>query len=404
MAEIVDQENTTGGVGIGFGDSGAGRDYMAQGFVPLLDNITAVEFDMNGTNGDLHIWIDDGDSNSEPQGTVAVGIGGSTKIANADLSTSSKKHTLDSSVSLTPGANYVVVFAPWEISPSDAWAENYNDYESSTANPYANGRRNHGNTAYTTWSAPDSGNADIVFKTYGNWDGPIVEDTFDSGDTTGVSSVTLSVTVPSGSDLGLIITTKCRDGTDADRNITSVVFNTSENASQMVENNVDAKDLTVEQWFLANPTVTTANVVVTFAGTVDVADVSVLVVSNVGQTGQPDDTGVADGTGNTPSASVTTTVDDCLVVGVLYTKDNVTPGVNAGTAKVDAHTVNSGGDGAASSYAYKGTAGSQSMGYTNNSASEQYVVAAVAYAPPAGAATGIRSQRQLIGHGQGTRD
>lgn len=173
MAEIVDQENTSGAVGIGWGDVGSGRDYLAQGFIPTLDNITAISFWINsksgtGTQGYL-LWIDNANANSEPTGTVFVGIGGVTEITNAELTTGSLvKYTLATPVTgLTPGNRYCFVLAPYNTT-TNAYSADYQDFTSSVSNPYANGRRTHGDTAYTTWSAPDSGNADLQFRVYGN--------------------------------------------------------------------------------------------------------------------------------------------------------------------------------------------------------------------------------------------
>ena len=165
--ERKDQENTTGGTSIGFGDTGSGRDYMVQGFIPTLTTITAIEFDMNavGTE-DLKIWIDTADANSSPDNGVD-GIGGSTQIANADLSTSLKKFTLTTPITnLIVGNQYCIGAAPWDIG-TDAWASDYRDWNSAVSNPYANGRREHLDASYANPTAPDSGNADIVFATYG---------------------------------------------------------------------------------------------------------------------------------------------------------------------------------------------------------------------------------------------
>lgn len=165
-AESEDQSNTTAGVGIGFGDTSNGRDYTCQGFIPTLDNITAVSIALNsvGTQG-LYIWIDTADSNSFPDNGVG-GIGGGTKIANGSLSTGLTKYTLDSSVNLTPSSQYVVCAAPWNIG-SDIWASDYRDWDSSTANPYSSGKVTNLDGSYANPTNPDSGNADRHFKTWG---------------------------------------------------------------------------------------------------------------------------------------------------------------------------------------------------------------------------------------------
>lgn len=173
MADILDQSNYTGATGIGFGDTGNGRDYLSQGFIPTLNNITAVSFriadkDGSGSIG-YKVWIDTCDTNSKPAGSVGTGIGGATEITNAALVTGAlTKYTLTTPVTgLIPGNRYCFVIAPWNTS-THVFAASYHDVMSSTANPYASGKRNHGDTAYTTWSTPDSGNDDILFETYGN--------------------------------------------------------------------------------------------------------------------------------------------------------------------------------------------------------------------------------------------
>lgn len=172
MAEIVDQENTSGTTGIGFGDYGNGRDYLIQGFIPTLNNVTAVSFYITSKpvsgNVGYAVWIDNADTNSNPTGSVATGIGGFTEITNANLTANAlTKYTLASSVNLTIGNRYCICVAPWNTS-THSWEAAYVDWRSSTSNPYANGRRVHGNTAYNSFGAPDSGNADIQFRTYGN--------------------------------------------------------------------------------------------------------------------------------------------------------------------------------------------------------------------------------------------
>lgn len=179
FADAIDTgaTNHTGAIAIGFGDTANGRDYMCQGFVmSQYTTITAVGFDINGKNGDTNlgrkVWIDNSDTNSVPTGSVGVGIGGGTEITNAQLVTGSlTKYTLTTSVSVTIGNKYVLCMAPWNTT-THVWASDYQDIVSSTANPYApanftGAKRQHGDAAYTTWSAPDAGNDDILFDIYG---------------------------------------------------------------------------------------------------------------------------------------------------------------------------------------------------------------------------------------------
>ena len=175
LADAIDSgaNNHTGATAIGFGDTLNGRDYMCQGFIMSQYNqITSVGFNINGKNADTNIgrkvWIDTtADLNSVPLGAVAVGIGGGTEITNATLVTGVlTKYVLTSSVNVTIGNKYVLCMAPWNTT-THVWTSDYQDIITSTANPYANGRRTHGDAAYTTWAAPDAGNDDILFDIYG---------------------------------------------------------------------------------------------------------------------------------------------------------------------------------------------------------------------------------------------
>lgn len=166
----LDQSNYSGAIGVGFGDLGAGRDYMGMGFIPTYNSVVAVSFWLNSKDADTAIgykvWIDAADASFFPTGAVGVGIGGATEITNAQLTTGSLVlYNLASQVSLTPGNRYIVMFAPWNTT-THAWAASYNDWTTSVSNPYANGRRIHGDTAFTTFDAPDSGNADLQFETW----------------------------------------------------------------------------------------------------------------------------------------------------------------------------------------------------------------------------------------------
>lgn len=177
--EVTDQENTSGSTAIGFGDTGNGRDYAAQGFIPTKNTITAISFWVNSKSGTstqgIKVWIDNADSNFYPTGSAGVGIGGQTEILNANITTGSLvKYTLSSTVSVTPGNRYVLCIAPWNTT-THAWSQYYADFTSSISNPYANGRRVHGDGAFTNWSAPDSGNADFQFRVYGYDKTPLLD-------------------------------------------------------------------------------------------------------------------------------------------------------------------------------------------------------------------------------------
>ena len=177
-ADEITTMNQSAPFGIGFGDTGANRDYMCQGFVPKLPTITAVAFNLQsvGTQGYL-MWLDtataantSSPSNGGLDG-VGTGIGGVREIPNAELSTSMKKYPLGHPVKVTPENYYVVCFAPWNTS-THVWATDYRDWDAHNTNPYpSKGRRVHLGEGFNEISAPDSGNGDIQFEIYGQPDG-----------------------------------------------------------------------------------------------------------------------------------------------------------------------------------------------------------------------------------------
>lgn len=162
MAEIVDQEYTAGTIGVGWGDSV--REACAQGFIPSLASLTAISFELNSTGStDVTVYVDTADSNSFPSNTYKSGALYSWTIANANLSTGLTKYSLPVEQTLTISSQYCFYLIP---TSGGTYSSDYRDLKSSTANPYASGKRAHYNP--TTWSNPDSGNADINFRTYGN--------------------------------------------------------------------------------------------------------------------------------------------------------------------------------------------------------------------------------------------
>lgn len=168
--ELLDQRNYIGTTGIGFGDTGNGRDYMCQGFIPTGNTVTSVSFQINSKDGSSDVgylvWIDNVDSSSNPLGTVNVGIGGATEITNAQLIVGNMgKYVLSAPVTVVPGQRYGIVVVPWNTT-THAKVSSYNDWQSSTANPYASGRRVHLDGSFANPSAPDAGNDDILFETY----------------------------------------------------------------------------------------------------------------------------------------------------------------------------------------------------------------------------------------------
>lgn len=163
--EIVDAANTTGGVGIGFGQT-PNPQARGQGFKTTGSLITAVAFKLNsvGSKGMLVVF-DNADSNSKPTGVYKTGIY-SFEITNGNLATSLKKFALPVALPVTPGNQYVFYLVPWDTS-THAYADDYRDWDSNVGNPYANGKQSYYDTSSGgSWNNNDSGNADSVFRIY----------------------------------------------------------------------------------------------------------------------------------------------------------------------------------------------------------------------------------------------
>jgi len=237
-----------------------------------------------------------------------------------------------------------------------------------------------------------------------------VDATSNSGVKAGVSSFTFNHTVASGSDRLISIQIMQRDGSLADIGATAVSFNSVAATKAIArEGAFHAGNFGSEIWLLPAPDVGTFSVSVTLPGTSDHAYATALSVFGALQSTTPDVTG--SGLTNTfdvddPSVAVTTTVDDCLVIdAVMDVTDlgNLTVGADQTTISSQGGT-NGGGDTAASSYEQAGVAGSQTMSWTTPGAGagmDAWVSAVCAIQPSVSA--GIRSLRQVVGHGQGTR-
>lgn len=173
MAEIICAENSNGGIGVGFGDTGNSRDYMAQSFIlgEGVRTITAVTFQVNGKDGNTNygwrVWIAEADTtNRYPVGTPGVGVGPATLITNAQIVTSTyTKYTLNPVTGLNPGSRYCICFEPYDTTNLTHVAV-YQDFDSSNVNPYSFGRRVHSGD-FSSWNQPDSGNLDMKFRIWG---------------------------------------------------------------------------------------------------------------------------------------------------------------------------------------------------------------------------------------------
>lgn len=231
--------------------------------------------------------------------------------------------------------------------------------------------------------------------------------TSESAATSGVSSLTWSHTVASGSDIVMVVGTAARDATAGDRPVTSVVFNTSESLTKTREDVSGDNVATTGSWRRASPTVTTANIVVTFTGTVDTLAYAAAEVVNGADTANPIDAQNG-ATGNTSGAitvSLTTVTDGAWGIDMVFSSGNDSGSGNPpSNLTVDASQTQRQHSGAAGpsndfggmSTEEKATAGTLVMSWTAFWASgDRWVTSAVAIKPVTAAGSLIKTVNGL---------
>lgn len=195
-----------------------------------------------------------------------------------------------------------------------------------------------------------------------------------------VSSLSVSNTVSSGTDRGIIALVPIRNGT---HRVRSVVFNASENFIRAIRQG-STTGVGAEIWYLLNPTVTTANVVITFetsAGALQAVQgrLGLINVTGVHQTSPTvvDVTNFSQANGGNVSTSVTTTQSgDLLTDALLHEASGFATG-NVGTGQTAVINNDDGTFIQHGSYKLVGAAGSYSMSWANATADNYaHVVAA----------------------------
>lgn len=141
-----------------------------------------------------------------------------------------------------------------------------------------------------------------------------------------ISSQTQSVIVSSGSNRLLVVCTGFQSSID--RAVTSVVFNTSESFTHVrADTRTDVWLYRGEIWYLVNPTVTTANVVVTYAGATDSAGISfsAIQLNGVHQTTPVNTHNGSNGDSTVISVGVTTTVNGAMLIEAICAESDPAP-------------------------------------------------------------------------------
>ena len=140
----------------------------------------------------------------------------------------------------------------------------------------------------------------------------------ESTDTANVSSITFAVTVPAGTDRGMLVCVHERSSsTSATNAVTGMVFNGTQSLAKVRDDSRVGggyRGLRTEGWYLAAPTVTTANLVTTFAGVNAQASVSVELVTGMTQTSPIDSHAGAQGETASPTVTITTVADNAAIL------------------------------------------------------------------------------------------
>lgn len=148
--------------------------------------------------------------------------------------------------------------------------------------------------------------------------------------------------------------------------------------TKAVEKTVTGANMRSEIWFLANPDTGTHNIVATVAGDTDSRKFGASSWTGVEQVNPVHATATAEGSSTSVSGSLTTTVDDCLIIDSesSYTNDPVT----VGAGQTSLYNDSTGTTTAAASYLVKETAGLVTMSWTKAGTTD-WAYAVVAFLP-----------------------
>lgn len=212
----------------------------------------------------------------------------------------------------------------------------------------------------------------------------------DATDTKNVLTVTKSVTVSAGTDRFLAVCSQVRRNTDTAYAISGVTFNGSESFTRVRTpdvQNTPGQILQAELWYLVAPTVTTADLVVTYAGLNEQAiGVSASQFNGVNQSSPIDSHAGSNGTSTTPSVTITTVADNAAILDCVIGKSDSGLTVGAGQTVRTDRIIGVGGvnDGAGvSTVVTKTPAGSEPMNWTQPDAFG-WVMSALSLTPSGG--------------------
>lgn len=209
-----------------------------------------------------------------------------------------------------------------------------------------------------------------------------------ASDTNSVTTLTTAVTVSAGTDRALAVCVQAR-GAPAGSAVSGVTFNGSETFTLAKAQSFASGGATfrAELWYLTNPTVTTANVVVTWPNTNNnqVQAYSVVQANGVDPSAALDSTSGAGADSATISSIITTTSDNALIIDCSLTGQTLSPSVGANqTSRVNRALATTGvQDRGLTSTTAKTPAGAETMDWTQTS--ERWAQVAASFVPSGGA-------------------
>ena len=194
------------------------------------------------------------------------------------------------------------------------------------------------------------------------------------------NTLTWSHTVAAGSNKILIAAVAAEDNADATHNkVSSVTFNGESFTKIRNDETTASNNDNCELWYLLNPTSTAANIVVTWAGSVEGGIGMVMGFTGVDQTAPDASNGGSAVAPSSVDPSVVSIVDNSLIVSVCVgISSGVSITVDTGTQAEN--VTNTGQLRAACAYTLDGgTAGTELHGYTFGSVNDcAYTIAALA--------------------------
>lgn len=196
------------------------------------------------------------------------------------------------------------------------------------------------------------------------------------------NDLTIANVVVGASDNCIVVFTTVQDSNHANYPIVSVTRDGQ--SFTKIQHYEPAGNVRVEAWGLKSPNVNTSNLSVDITNGVGDFNVLVVVMSGADTTTQPDVYNGGSGSGFAPSVSVTTTVDDDMLLHALVAEADIT-GVGAGQTIIQDYQDQS-YENSMFSYKAAGTAGSKSMS-ANMASGQPYAQIVVAVKAAAAAGT-----------------